>query len=442
MVVDKLQPNNVEAEEAVLGSILIDPDAILEVINFLKPKDFFIAKNGFVYESMLELHKADQPADLVTLADDLQRRERLDGIGGAAYLTNLIHVTPTSVHVEYYARIVERTAIRRRVIQAASKIAEIAYKDDESDAAKMVSDAMLTLSKVAGEVQAEKNIHISGAVERYYDDLLGKQLDTIPTGLPDLDKILGGLHKQDLIIIPGRPGMGKTSLALSIALNAARKFEKRVLIHSLEMGDKSLVQRLSSAEMNISVTKIRNRQLTEEQWAAHYASIESLAKLPIFIDDRAAVTATQIRSTALKVKAEHGLDMIIVDYIQIMGTEDPRSNRNDQVGFMARALKNLARDLDVPVLALSQLSRECEKRADKRPMLSDLRDSGGLEAEADAVVATYRDKVYNPTTEFPNVAELIILKQRNGATGTISTYFKEELAQFVPLEVHTTSLNY
>ena len=236
--------------------------------------------------------------------------------------------------------------------------------------------------------------------------------------------------------------MGKTSLALSIALNAARKFKKRVLIHSLEMGDKSLVQRLSSAEMNVSVTKIRNRQLTEEQWGAHYASIESLAKLPIFIDDRAGVTATQIRSTALKVKAEHGLDMIIVDYIQIMGTEDSRSNRNDQVGAMARSLKNLARDLDVPVLALSQLSRECEKRADTRPMLSDLRDSGGLEAEADAVIATYRDKVYNPTTEFPNVAELIILKQRNGATGTISTYFKEELAQFVPLEVHTTSLNY
>lgn len=442
MVVDKLQPHNVEAEEAVLGSILIDPDAILEVINFLKPKDFFIAKNGFVYESMLELHKADQPVDLVTLADDLQRRERLDGIGGAAYLTNLIHATPTSIHAEYYARIVERTAIRRRVIQAASKIAEMAYKDDEGDASKMVGDAMLVLTKVAGEVQAEKEIHISGVVERYYDDLLGKQLDTIPTGLPDLDKMLGGLHKQDLIIIPGRPGMGKTSLALSIALNAARKFEKRVLIHSLEMGDKSLVQRLSSAEMNVSVTKIRNRQLTEEQWGAHYASIESLAKLPIFIDDRAGVTATQIRSTALKVKAEHGLDMIIVDYIQIMGTEDSRSNRNDQVGAMARSLKNLARDLDVPVLALSQLSRECEKRADKRPMLSDLRDSGGLEAEADAVIATYRDKVYNPTTEFPNVAELIILKQRNGATGTISTYFKEELAQFVPLEVHTTSLNY
>jgi replicative DNA helicase len=264
----------------------------------------------------------------------------------------------------------------------------------------------------------------------------------IPTGLADLDKLLGGLQRSDMLVMAGRPGMGKTSLALSVALQSARRWQKRVAIFSLEMSDEQLVQRLVSAETGIDSQRLRLGDIKEDEWPTFIQATNLLANAPIFIDDTPAISALDLRSKARRLHAEHGLDLLIVDYLQLMRGDFRSENRQQEISFISRSIKGLARELNIPILALSQLSRQVESRHDKRPMLSDLRESGSIEQDADVVLFIYRDDVYNPDTEFPNIAEIIVSKHRSGPTGVFSVYFKRQLAQFVDLEVRMQPLEY
>jgi len=443
---NKLLPQNIEAEEAVLGALLIDPDAIIRVATFLQASDFHVQRHGMVYQAILDLHERREPADLVTLTDELERREQLSQVGGPAFLTGLINATPTSIHVEYYARIVERTAVLRRLIDAAGQIAKLAYQDMD-DVDEVVDRAESIIFGVSEKRVSRDLVPIRQALDDFYDriEYLREhqgEIIGIPTGLADLDKLLGGFQRSDLVIIAGRPGMGKTSLALSIALQAARRWNKRIGIFSMEMSNEQVVQRLVSAETGIDSQRLRLGAIHDDEWPTFFQATSLLSTTQIFIDDTPAISALEMRTKARRLHAEHGLDMIIVDYLQLMRGDLHSENRVQEISFISRSLKALARELNVPVVALSQLSRAVEARADRRPMLSDLRESGSIEQDADVVVFVYRDDMYDPDTEFPNIAELRVAKHRSGPTGIFSVYFKKELAQFVDLEVRRESLDY
>ncbi|MEM7029182.1 MAG: replicative DNA helicase [Chloroflexota bacterium] len=443
---DKLQPHNIEAEEAVLGALLIDPDAIIRVNTTIKPSDFFLQRNSWIYEAIMDLHSRREPADLVTLTDELERRDRLSDIGGPAYLTDLINATPTSIHVEYYGKIVERTALLRRLIEGATQIAQLAYEDTD-EVTEIIDQAESIIFGIT-ERRSDRDLKpIRQAIDRYYDMIEYRsqhqgELMGIPTGLKDLDKLLGGLQRSDLVILAARPGMGKTSLALSVSLQAARKWNKRIAIFSLEMSDEQLVQRLLSAETGIDSQRLRLGQIHDDEWPVFIQATSLLADTGIFLDDTPAISVMELRTKARRLEAEHGLDMIIVDYMQLMRGDSRSENRQQEISYISRSLKELARELNIPVLALSQLSRAVESRHDKRPMLSDLRESGSIEQDADVVMFIYRDEIYNPDTEFPNLAEIIVAKHRSGPTGLFSIYFKKQLAQFVDLEIRTEPLDY
>jgi replicative DNA helicase len=442
----KLLPQNIEAEEAVLGSLLIDPDAIIRVATFLQPDDFYVQRNGWIYDAIRDLHERREPADLVTLTDELDRREHLAEIGGPAHLTSLINATPTSIHVEYYARIVERTAILRRLIDAAGQIAKLAYQDVD-DVDEVVDQAESIIFGVSEKRVSRELVPIRQVLDEFYDRIeylsahQGEMIG-IPTGLADLDKLLGGFQRSDLVIIAGRPGMGKTSLALSIALQAARKWDKRVGIFSLEMSNEQVVQRLVSAETGIDSQRLRLGVIHEDEWPVFIQATSLLSDTQIFIDDTPAISAMEMRTKARRIHAEYGLDLLIVDYLQLMRGDFRSENRVQEISFISRSLKGLARELNIPMVALSQLSRAVESRHDKRPMLSDLRESGSIEQDADVVMFVYRDELYDPDTEFPNIAEIRVSKHRSGPTGTFSVFFKKELAQFLDLEVRREQLEY
>lgn len=380
--VERMAPHNLEAEEAVLGSLLIDPEAVFRVATFLNAEDFYREKNGWIYQAILDLHDRREPVDFVTLCDELERRGQLAEVGGAAYIADLIASVPTSIHVEHYGHIVERTATLRRLIAAAGQIAGLAYEEAE-DLDEIVDRAEQLIFGVSQRRIVRDLTPIKQVIHEYYDriDYLyqhrGEPLG-IPTGYKLLDKLLGGLQRSDLIIIAGRPGMGKTSLLLSIAQNAARKFNQRVALFSLEMSAEQVVQRLISAETGIDSQRLRLGELREDEWPTFVQATGVLSDTQIFIDDTPAISALQMRTKARRLHAEHGLDLIMVDYLQLMRGDFRAENRVQEVSYISRELKSLARELNVPVIAASQLSRAVEQRQDKRPQLSDLRESGCL----------------------------------------------------------------
>lgn len=444
----KSVPANLEAERAVLGALMIDPDAIIKVANFLRAEDFYRERHGWIYEAMSILNERHEPLDFVTLVDELERSGRLEEIGGPAYLTELIAGTPTAIYVDHYARIVERTAILRRLISAAGKIAEMAY-DESQDVDEVVDRAEQIIFGVS-----ESRIHrdlvpiraiMPSVVERI--DFLTRNRDTlmgVPTGFTMLDKLLGGLQKSDLVILAGRPGMGKTSFALSIAQNSAKRYGARVAIFSLEMSNEQLVQRLLSMETGIDSHRLRLGDVHEEEWPILLEAANMLASTAIFIDDTPAASVGEVRTKARRLYAEHGLDMILIDYMQLMtGPNAGRSeNRQQEISFISRSLKSLARELNVPVIALSQLSRAVEARSDKRPMLSDLRESGSIEQDADVVLFIYREDYYIEDSDRQNIADVLVAKHRHGSTGNVSLFFRKELTQFRDLEIQRTELDY
>ncbi|MCC6453460.1 MAG: replicative DNA helicase [Caldilineaceae bacterium] len=446
----KSVPANIEAERAVLGALMIDPDAIIKVANFLRAKDFYRERHGWIYDAMASLNERREPLDFVTLTDELERREQLEEVGGPAYLTDLISSTPTAIYVDHYARIVERTAILRRLISAAGKIAELAY--DESQNVDEVVDRAEQIIFGISESRIHRDLTpiraiISDVVERI--DFLTRNKDTlmgVPTGFTMLDRLLGGLQKSDLLILAARPGMGKSSLALSMALNASRHNNARVAIFSLEMSNEQLVERLLSMETAINSHRLRMGDIHEDEWPILLEAANMLGTAPIFIDDTPGATVSDLRTKARRLYAEHGLDMIIIDYMQLMtgssGGNGRSENRQQEISYISRSLKSLARELNVPVIALSQLSRAVESRSDKKPLLSDLRESGSIEQDADVVLFIYREDYYEEDSEKQNIAEIIIAKHRHGSTGNVSLYFRKELTQFRDLEIQRTELEY
>ena len=438
--VDFLPPHNLDAEQSVLGALLSDRDAIIRVASFLRPGDFYRRAHSIVYEAILSLYNRREPTDLVTLVDELARQGSIDDVGGETYLAELIAATPTTVHAEYYARIVTRTAVRRRLIDAGSEIVRIGFDD-----ANEVEDALDSAERILFDVsqrRGERDFRsMRDILEEYFDrldslhqhkgDVVG-----VPTGFIDLDKLTGGLQKSDLIIVAARPSVGKSALALSLAYHAAIQHQQTVGLFVLEMSGEQIVQRLLSMETGIDSHRLRMGFIDDSEWNSVVRAFGRLSEAPIYVDDTASVTMMDVRSKARRLAAEHGLDVIIVDYLQLMTSGRRSDNRVQEISEISRGLKQLARELDVPVVALAQLSRAVESRQSHVPMLSDLRESGSIEQDADVVMFIYREEIYDPDTERRGIADIVVAKHRNGPVGTVHLRFFEKTARFADLELY------
>ena len=436
---ERLPPHNIDAEQSLLGSLLLDRDAIIRVAAFVKPDDFYVPANGTIYRAILDLYNRREPTDFVTLSDELGRREQLEQVGGIAYLTALLNAVPTAVHVEYYGRIVERTATLRRLIDAGSVIVGIGFREG-IDTEEALDAAEKAIFEVSQKRQTKDFVSIAEVLNRFFDQIDYMQQHRgdvvgVPTGFADLDQLTGGLQKSDLVIIAARPSMGKTSLCLGIAYGAAVQHGKTVGVFSLEMSAEQLVQRLLSMETGVDSHRLRLGQIDDGEWDRISRAFGRLAEANIFIDDGAGASVMDVRSKARRLQAEHGLDMVIVDYLQLMSSRRSE-NRVQEISEISRGLKGLARELNVPVIALSQLSRAVESRSDHRPMLSDLRESGSIEQDADVVMFIFREDKYDEDSEKKGIAEIIVAKHRNGPVGTISLRFFDRTARFADLELY------
>lgn len=429
-----IQPHSREAEEAVIGSVLINPEAYYDVADFLKAEHFYLHRLRWVWESFVRLNEQRSPIDVLTVQEDLDNQNQLGEIGGPAFLTSLINNVPTSIHAEAYAHIIEQGAVRRRLLEAANTIAKTAYKEDLSLEAA-IDESEKAVFGVSENRSTSDLQNIKSVISDYYDqvDELSRRSDEIfgvPTGFIDLDRLLGGLQPSDLLIIAGRPGQGKTSFLLSVAKNAALINKKKVAIFSMEMSNQQLVQRLISQETGINSQRLRTGKLNDDEWDLFAQAVEVLGNTHIFLDDTPAISPTQMRAKCRRLHMEYELDLIVVDYLQLMQGDSRNENRVQEVSYISRSLKVLARELNVPVLAAAQLSRAVEQRADKRPVLSDLRESGSLEQDSDIVMFIYRPDLYEEDSLKKNVAEIMVSKHRNGPTGSVELIFRENLAKF------------
>jgi len=430
---DKTIPQNIEAEEAVLGALLIDAEAIFRVLSFLRAEHFYLQKHRWIYEAILGLHEQREPVDFLTLTAALERQEQLQAIGGSAYILQLISAVPSAINVESYAHMVEQASVRRRLLEVASEIAKLAY-DEEKGIGEVVDQSERALFAVSQQRIARDLRPVQEVVGTYRDYLYNLyahrgELMGVTSGFRDLDRLLGGFQRSDLVIVAARPGVGKTSLLLTMALKAAEK-GKLVAIFSLEMSAEQLVQRMISSLSRVDAQRLRIGNLQDEDLPKIEDAIGHLADLPIYIDDTPALTPLQLRTKCRRLHSEHGLDMAYVDYLQLMTADTRTENRVQEVSYLSRMLKALARELDTPVLTASQLSRAVEQRQDRRPVLSDLRESGSIEQDADVVMFIYRDDMYHPETQQLNIAEIIVAKHRSGPVGTVQLYFNRNLTQF------------
>ncbi|HZU65672.1 MAG TPA: replicative DNA helicase [Ktedonobacteraceae bacterium] len=442
---EKLLPQNIEAEAGVLGSIIIDPEAIVQVSDFLRSEDFYRDAHRTIYEVILRLYEEHSPADFITICDELERLNKLEEVGGASYITSLVNQVPTSGNVEYYGRIVERTSILRRLIHAAGQIAAIAYEEGDADVALDKAEQLI-FEISQGHARTDFS-HVRDVLSDYMNklDQLHERRGTIvgvPTGFTDLDRLTGGLQKSDLIVLAARPGVGKSSLALSLAHNAAIKHQISIAIFSLEMSKEQLAQRLLSMDASIDQQRLRTGWIEEDEWERIVYAVDTLSEANIWIDDTAGISTMEMRSKARRLQAEHGVDLIIVDYLQLMQATiggKRNENRVQEISEISRSLKGLARELNIPILALAQLSRAVESRQSKVPQLSDLRESGSIEQDSDIVMFIYRDDVYNPESERKNIADIIIAKHRNGPVGEISLFFQASQTRFRDLELNSAA---
>ena len=450
MYAERLLPHDPEAEEAVIGSILIDGETLTKVTALLKPGDFYVAKSRWCFEACLDLFQREEAINQVTIAHELSLRAKLKDAGGAAYLAHLVRSVPTSVHIEHYARIVQRTSVMRQLIATAGDIATIGY-EGAADVNQAMSRAEELLFRIRSGQGTRDFIHIRDVLDTYMEetatfDLTGDQhLAPVQTGFPDLDKLLGGgLQRSDLVIIAARPSLGKSTLAFNIARNAAAQ-GSNVGIFSLEMSAEQIGIRLVSSETDINSHNLRMGLISEAQESRMMDAIGTLSELPIYVDDTPVQGVVEMRGKARRLQNERGIDLLIVDYLQLMtGATTGRSdNRVQEMGEFSRSLKGIARDMDIPVLACSQLSRAPEQRPSHRPILSDLRESGSIEQDADVVAFIYREDAYttrdewekrNPADPYPeNIAEIIVSKHRNGPTGNIPLFFRNSVVRFESL---------
>jgi replicative DNA helicase len=435
-------PHSREAEEAVIGAVLINPEIYYDLAQFLNPDDFYLHRLRFVWEAFTGLHEKRIKIDFLTVSNELESMSRLEEIGGGAYLTALLNQVPTTLHAEDYGRIVESHSVRRKMLTAANQIATLAYQESSSIETVM-GEAEKAIFNVSERKLRHEVMPIRSVLSDFYDriDELSRRDDDIvgvPTGFTDLDKMLGGLQPSDLLIVAGRPGMGKTAWMLTLANNAALQYKKRVAIFSLEMSNEQVVQRLISQQTGIDSQRLRTGKLTDEDWPLFTHSIEVLGDTRIYLDDTPALSPLQLRTKCRRLEMEFGLDLVLVDYLQLMSSESRNENRVQEVSYISRSLKQLARELKVPLIAAAQLSRAVEQRADKEPQLSDLRESGSLEQDSDIVMFIYRDEK-DPATQ--NVTHLKIAKHRNGPVGTIDLIFRNNLTKFENAATRTVDFN-
>jgi len=439
-------PYSLEAEQALLGALLLEPRAFLSVAAFLTNEDFFLKRHEYIWDALHRLQERAEPMDYVTISRQLQDMGVLQEIGGQAYLTSLVNSTPSAVHAEVYGRLVERASIRRRMLAATDEIRKLAM-DEEMPIDRVIADAEQALFTVSDSQIKREFVPIWDAVSEYYDEMeqmlaAGEGLVGLPTGFKALDGLLGGFQKSDLIVFAGRPGMGKTSWLLTVALNTARR-GARVALFTMEMGVEQMVQRFISMETGIRIQQLRTGDISPREHTRLTEAIGRIANLPIFIDDTPAITPIEMRTKCRRLQHEYGLDLIMVDYMQLMSAGKAyENNRVQEISYISRSLKELARELNVTMLSAAQLSRAVEQRQDKRPQLSDLRESGSIEQDADAVMFLYRDEVYNPeTTEFPNQADVLLSKHRHGPTGTIQLYFEKSITKFMDVNMQRVDLS-
>lgn len=437
---DRTPPHHIEAEQAVLGSIFLEREALITVSEILSSEDFYRTSHKKIYETMLSIAEKGEPVDLITVTTALRDRKWLDEVGGVQYLSDLASSVPTAANVDYYAQIVAEKALLRRLIRTATEIATSGFQGIDP-VESIISDAERSILEISQKGQRSGFVKIADVLMETYNrlDFLSKnrgEVTGVPTGYHDLDRMTSGFQPSDLIIVAARPSVGKTAFALNVAQNVAVRAQKSVAIFSLEMSAQQLVSRMLCAEANVDANKLRSGHLDEEDWEKLIMGMGSLADSPIFIDDTPGITISEIRSKLRRLSAEqNGLGMVLIDYLQLITgrSRGGAENRQQEISEISRQLKGLARELNVPVIALSQLSRAVEQRQDKRPMLSDIRESGSIEQDADIVAFLYRDDYYNPETEDKNIIEIIIAKQRNGPTGKVKLAFLKEFNKFVNL---------
>lgn len=437
---ERVPPQNLEAEQSVLGAMLIDRDAVMSASNLLRAEDFYSHKHQQLYAAVMAIFGRGEPVDLITVQDELRKRGQLEDIGGITYLSSLINMVPTTANVAQYAMIVEQKATLRRLQTVARKIVEDCYSTEDMDATLV--DAEKSVFSVTQRRNAKGYIHIKDALVTAYGQLeflyssKGKTTG-ITSGFRDLDQMTSGFQPSDMIIVAARPSVGKTAFTLNVARNAAILGGAKVCFFSLEMGAEQLAMRMLASEAAVDGHRLRNGQLQDQDWQRLGAALGTLAESGIFIDDTPNCPLQEVRAKARAIHQEHGLDMIIIDYLQLMSVParpGQQSNRQQEISEISRSLKALARELKVPVIALSQLSRSVEQRQDKRPMLSDLRESGAIEQDADMVAFLYRDDYYDAESEKKNMVEVIVAKHRNGPIGSVDLYFMKDIQKMVGME--------
>ncbi|MCA9346616.1 replicative DNA helicase [Candidatus Saccharibacteria bacterium] len=442
-------PQSVDVEASLLGSVLIDADAIVKIADIVKPIDFYDDKHRLIYEACLRLYEQGSPIDIITLSEELKSEGELQHIGGASYLTELTNTVPTATHAEQYASIVATKSIRRRLIAASNEIAEIGF-DEKRTIAELVEEAETRLFEVSkrhvkNDIISMENI-LADSFERL--DSLHKDKGSIrgvPTGYKDLDNLLAGFQKSDLVILAARPSMGKTALALNLALNVATSSELSVLMFSLEMSKEQLVDRLLASEAGVNSWNLRTGNLSDADFEKIGHAMGILSEAKFYIDDTPGITVSELRTKARREAHKHELGLIVVDYLQLMsgGSKYGGSeNRVQEISEISRGLKGIARELNVPILALSQLSRSVESRSPQIPQLADLRESGSIEQDADVVTFIYREDYYNPESDRPNVMDVYIKKHRNGPTGKVELYFDRERQKIKSLDTKHSTPNF
>lgn len=439
-MIDRIPPQNIEAEQGVLGAMMIEKEAISKATELLKAEDFYRQDHRVVFDVIVGLFNQNSPVDMVTVTESLRKEGKLEDVGGIQFISYLTNAVPTAANVTYHAKIVEEKSLLRQLINASTEIAATGYEaeDDVANILDVAEQKILAVSnrKMTRDFSPIKDVVMS-AVDRI-DTLYNNKssLTGLASGFVDLDRMTSGLQPSDLILIAARPSMGKTAFVLNIAQNVAIRGKKSVAIFSLEMSKEQLVQRMLCAEAKIDSSRLRIGELKDEDWPKLMTAADRLSQANVFIDDTPGVTAMEMRAKARRLKHEaHGLDLIIVDYLQLMQGSGKKGgeNRQQELSEISRSLKALAREMNVPLIALSQLSRSVESRQVKRPMLSDLRESGALEQDADLVGFLYREDYYDKETENKNITELIIAKHRNGPVDTVKLYFQKEITRFFDL---------
>jgi replicative DNA helicase len=432
--IGRIPPHSVESEQSILGSILLDKEAIITVTETIQPEDFYKEAHKIIYECMMKLNNKSEPIDLITLTEELKKQGHLEDVGGISYITSLSTIVPTTSNVKYYSDIVKEKSVLRKLIKVSNDILNLGY-DSSTKVEDILEKAEKQIFDISQEKSSEDFRSINSVLMDTYDMIEKlytnkEEITGITSGFEDLNKKTNGLQRTDLILIAARPAMGKTAFSLNLVQNAALKGNASVAVFSLEMSKEQLVQRMLSSQSHVELKKIKTGSLDENDWPRIIDAMSVLSNANIYIDDTPGIKISELRSKCRKLKIEKGLDLILIDYLQLMEGDNSNESRQQEISKISRSLKIIAKELNCPVVALSQLSRAPEQRSDHRPMLSDLRESGAIEQDADIVMFLYRDEYYHPDSERKNIGEVIIAKNRHGETGSVELVWLGEIQKF------------